>query len=240
MRGARSIGGAVACGFCLVVAAPHCALADQPPAETFVPVEHASFHQLVFADEDIAILNNRYPPSGDSGFHAHYRDLFYVAIQAAPSSGQSLGKPLVASPTLSAGAAGYSAVGGEPRVHRVVNGDQGVLHLVVVEMRRSTPVGDTVSSRDAAPQYAQIVDNPRLRAWRLILEPGQSVPAITPSNKGIRVVVRGGLLTTISPGLQDQHLALQPGDFAVQAVGVTRALENRGTETIELVEIELK
>lgn len=79
-----------------------------------------------------------------------------------------------------------------------------------------------------------------MRAWRLVLAPGQSVPAIAQGNKGVRVVVRGGLLTTITPGKQDQHLALRPGDFAVQAGGATRALENGGTETIELVEIELK
>jgi hypothetical protein len=40
--------------------------------------------------------------------------------------------------------------------------------------------------------------------------------------------------------LQDQQLALRPGDFAVQSAGATRALKNSGTATIELVELELK
>ena len=91
-----------------------------------------------------------------------------------------------------------------------------------------------------APEYVQIFDNPRMRAWRLILAPGQSAASISQANKGVRVVVRGGLLTTMMPGLQDQQLALRTGDFAVQPVGATRALKNSGTETIELVEIELK
>jgi len=79
-----------------------------------------------------------------------------------------------------------------------------------------------------------------MRAWRLILEPGQSAPAISQGSKGVRVVVRGGLLTTITSDLQDQQLALRPGDFAVQPADTTRALKNSGTETIELVEMELK
>ena len=216
------------------------AFADEPPSETVVPVEQASFHQLVFADEDIAILNNLYPPTGDSGFHAHYRDLFYVVIQPSESSGQSLGKPLTAAPKIPAGTAGYSAVGAEPRIHRVVNGDKGTYQIIVIELRRSSPLGNANSSRDAAPQYAQIFDNPRMRAWRLVLEPSQSVPVISQDNKGVRVVVRGGLLTTITPGMRDQNFALQAGDFAVQPGGATRALKNVGTETIELVEIELK
>ena len=227
-------------GWCLYLAAQSLAFAEQAPSEAVVPVEHASFHQLVFADADIAILNNLYPPKGDSGFHTHYRDLFAVIIQASQSSGQGLGKPLTAAPMYPAGAAAYSAVGAEPRTHRVVNGDKSTFQIIVVELRRSKPSGNAISSRDAAPQYVQVFDNSRMRAWRLILEPGQSAPAIAQGNKGVRVVVRGGLLTTITAGLQDQQLALRPGDFAVQPAGMTRALKNDGTETIELVEMELK
>jgi mannose-6-phosphate isomerase-like protein (cupin superfamily) len=73
-----------------------------------------------------------------------------------------------------------------------------------------------------------------------VLAPGQAATAITQVDKGVRVVVRGGLLTTLSPGFQEQQLALRRGDFAVQPAGVTRSLKNTGTETIELVEIELK
>lgn len=203
------------------------------------PVEHASFHQLVFANEDIAVLNNHYPPGGDSGFHAHYRDLFYVVIQTGPSSAQRMGQSLVAAPMPPIGAAGFSPIGAEPRVHRVVNGDSEA-QFIVVEIRRSRPLGVAISSRESAPQYEQIVDNDRVRAWRLVLAPGQSVPAISQGGNGVRVVVRGGLLTTATPGLPDQTLALRAGDFAVQNSGYERALRNGGTEIIEIVEMELK
>ena len=240
MKVKRLLKGTGAFGFCLFLTAHSFAFAEQLPSKTVVPVEHASFHQLVFADEDIAILNNLYPPKGDSGFHTHYRDLFAVIIQPSQSSGQGLGKPLTASPMYTAGASTYSAVGAEPRTHRVVNGDKSIFQIIVVELRRSKPLGNAISSRDAAPEYVQIFDNPRIRAWRLILAPGQSAPSISQANKGVRVVVRGGLLTTITPSLQDQNLALRPGDFAVQPVGATRSLKNSGSETIELIEIELK
>ncbi|QDA56738.1 hypothetical protein [Thermomonas aquatica] len=240
MKVTRLVGCLGAFGFCLLLAAHTFAFAGQPPSETAVPVERASFHQLVFADEDIAILNNLYPPNGDSGFHTHYRDLFAVIIQPAQSSGQGLGKPLTAAPMYPMGAAAYSPVGAEPRTHRVVNGDKSTFQIIVVELRRANPSGNAISSRDSAPQYVQILDNPRMRAWRLVLEPGQSAPAISQGDKGVRVVVRGGLLTTMTPGSQDQSLALRPGDFAIQPAGATRALKNGGTDTIELVEMELK
>jgi quercetin dioxygenase-like cupin family protein len=240
MKMAHLMKGMRVLGCFLFLAANALASTGQPPSESFVPVEHASFHQLVFADEDIAILNNLYPPNGDSGFHTHYRDLFAIVIQPSQSSGQGLGKPLTAMPIYPAGATAYSAVGSEPRTHRVVNGDESAFQIIVIELRRSELLGEEISSRDAAPQYVQILDNPRMRAWRLILEPGQSVASITQGGKGARAVVRGGLLTTITSGLQDQHLVLRPGDFAIQPAGATRALKNSGTETIELVEMELK
>lgn len=228
-----------ALGLILILASTGCAQTQREAADPAAPpVEHASFHQLVFANEDFAVLNNRYPPGGDSGFHAHYRDLFYVVIQSAPQSGQRPGQPLTAVPLAQVGAAGYSAVGAEPRVHRVVNGDEGPSQFIVIELRRPRPRGDAASSREGP--YEQIVDNERLRAWRLILEPGATAPSIVQGGDGVRVVVRGGLLTTTTPDFPEQTLFLRPGEFAIQSDGSTRALRNSGTETIELVEIELK
>jgi len=237
---ARLISRAGVFGCSLFLIAHSLAFAEQPQSKEINPVEHASFHQLIFADEDVAVLNNLYPPKGDSGFHAHKRDLFAVIIQPSPSSGQAPGKPLTAAPSSAAGAIAYSPAGAEARIHRVINDGEGAYQIIVVELRRATPFGTAISSRDVAPQYEQILDNPRLRAWRLVLASGQSAPAISQGNKGVRVVVRGGLLTTLTPGLQDQQLFLRPGDFAVQPAGTTRALKNGGTGTIELVEVELK
>jgi len=228
-----------ALGLILMLAAAGCAQTHRASPDPAVPpVEHAAFHQLVFANEDFAVLNNRYPPGGDSGFHAHYRDLFYVVIQSAPQSGQRPAQPLSAAPLAPVGAAGYSAVGAEPRVHRIVNGDEGPSQFIVIELRRARPGGDEASSREGP--YEQIVDNERLRAWRLILEPGATAPSIVQGGNGVRVVVRGGLLTTTTPDFPEQTLFLRPGEFAILGGGLTRSLRNSGTETIELVEIELK
>ena len=225
---------------CLALMAGSNAFAQTVQSADAPPVENASFHQLVFSNDDVAILSNRYPPGGESGFHAHYRDLFAVVIQSASSSAQNLGGPLRVAPTLAVGAVAYSPVGATPRVHRVINGAEGGAHYIVVELRRPQPLGAPVSSRASAPQYVQVTDNPRLRAWRLILEPGESAPTITQGGAGVRVVVRGGLLTTSSGGYPDQTLSLKAGEFALQDAGGARSLRNSGTDVIELIELELK
>lgn len=212
--------------------------ANSPATAPYASVEHATFHQLVFANDDVAVLKNLYPPSGDSDYHVHPRELFFVLITAAHMSTQQPGQPLTEPRQLPAGSVGYNLMEAEPFVHRVINNDDQPLGVVAVEIRRLAPSGGPLTER--SDDYVQIFDNPRLRAWRVVIAPGQSVAALTQRANGVRVVVRGGLLLTGRPGIPDQTLALQNGDFAYQEAGETRALHNAGTTNIELVEFELK
>ncbi len=239
-----NLGRAMLLALCTFITAAN---ADAPPVrsnqegtEQVVPVEHATYHQLVFANADMAVLNNVYPPGSDSGFHRHFRELFYVVIEPALTGTQKWSKPLVTPPMAPTGSVGYNVMTAEPFIHRVVNSDTQDYHVIGVEIRRAKPSGEWRSSREAASQYVQIFDNPRMRAWRLILKPGQSVPVISAGGNGARIVVRGGMLTTTKPHQVDQILALRAGDFSEQQGGSTRALRNDGSQTIELIEMELK
>jgi hypothetical protein len=216
------------------------AAADPTPVGPFVSVENATFHQLVFANDDVAILNNLYPPHSDSGFHLHPRELFYVVVAPARASTQKIGQPMQTPRMAPAGTVGFNVMTSEPFVHRVVNADTRPYHVVAVEIRRPTPLGRPVSVRSQSSGYEQVFDNNRLRAWRIILKPGQATQSMMQKETGVRVVVRGGLLRTTQSEIPDQTLALDSGNFALQAAGGTRILRNIGKTTIELVELELK
>ena len=84
------------------------------------------------------------------------------------------------------------------------------------------------------------MDNERVRGWRLVLEPGQSVAAIAQQAPGIRVVVSGGELVERVPGQPDRGMSLRLGEFYWQDPGVTREVRNSGATRVELVEFELK
>ncbi len=88
--------------------------------------------------------------------------------------------------------------------------------------------------------YTQELDNERVRAWRLVLEPGQAAPAITQGAPGVRVVVEGGELVESVPGAPDRAMAPRHGELYWQEAGTTRAVRNVGSTRIELVELELK
>jgi hypothetical protein len=96
----------------------------------------------------------------------------------------------------------------------------------------------TAGTRDDG--YTQILDNERVRVWRLVLEPGQTAPAITQSAPGVRIVIDGGELVESVPGKPDRAKAPRSGEFFWQDAGATRAVRNVGTTRLELVELELK
>ena len=99
---------------------------------------------------------------------------------------------------------------------------------------------DPARTRLRGAGYAQVMDNERARGWRLVLESGQSVPAITQAAPGIRIVVSGGELVESVTGQPDRAMSPKMGEFFWQDAGVTRTVRNTGTTRLELVEFEIR
>jgi hypothetical protein len=57
--------------------------------------------------------------------------------------------------------------------------------------------------------YEQVVDSDRVRAWRLVLQPGQSAPAITQGGPGMRIVIDGGEISESVPGEAERGWGLR-------------------------------
>jgi hypothetical protein len=217
------------------------AIASLASAQTVVPVEQAPYHVPVFRNEYVTALNVFIPPGRTSGFHRHTLDTVGVQILDTARTGQLPGGPANVSPIRQPGAVQFALYSREPTVHAVsVTGD-GVFHNVVVELLQATPYGFTPGSREgAAAAYTMVLDNERVRVWRLVLAPGEQAAPITQAAPGIRIVVRGGELIESIADRPDRGMAPNAGEFYWQDGGVTRAIRNIGTTPLELVEIELK
>jgi hypothetical protein len=66
----------------------------------------------------------------------------------------------------------------------------------------------TPSSR-TAKGYTQLMDNERVRGWRVVLEPGRTTDAITQSAPGLRIVLDGGEIAEMVPGQSDRGMNLR-------------------------------
>ena len=230
----------VAVAFATTFGSIECVTAQGLGEVPVVPTAKAPFHLPVFQNDYVTVLNVYIPPGRDTGYHAHTLDMLTVIVEDSDMTGQNPGSPPNPVAHAPRGRLNFSAYSKQPQTHKVVNVGNTPFHIVALEfvspqLGRSTP-----SSRADVPGYALIMDNERRRAWRLALEPGQSVAAITQQAPGIRVIVDGGELIEIVPGQPERAMAPKLGEFYWQESGVTRAIRNTGTRRIELVEFELK
>ena len=207
-----------------------------------MPIDKAPYHLPVFTNEYVTVLNIYVPPQRNTGYHTHSRDSVSVNVEDADMTNQDLGKPQPEPAQRGLrGRATFTAYSKQPpRSHKASNVGATPFHNVSFIFRSPQPGGFTPSSRADEPGYVSVIDNERVRGWRLVLEPGRSVAAITQQAPGIRIVVSGGELVERVPGQPERAMSLKLGEFYWQDSGVTRAVRNSGTTRVELVEFELK
>lgn len=224
--------------FASIVAGP--AMAQNK--EVGVPILKAPYHLPVFTNEYVTVLKIFIPPGRNTGYHTHTDDSVSVNIVPADMTNQNLGSSDVTrGERAQRGRATYTPYGKEsPRTHKATNIGETPFHNVSFIFRNREPGRFAPSSRANVPGYVQIMDNERVRGWRLVLEPGQSAAAITQTSPGLRVVLDGGELVESVPGYADRGWMLSTGEFYWQEPGVMRALRNTGTTRIEIEEFEIK
>jgi hypothetical protein len=206
-----------------------------------VPIEKAPFHLPVFKNEYVTLLDVYLPPQRNTGYHTHTGDSVSVNIEPAEMTNQDLGQPQPGPPRRGErGRASYADYREQPKTHRASNVGTTPFHNISFIFRSPRPSGFTPSVRTDSAAYTQIMDNERVRGWRLVLAPGQSTPAISQSAPGLRIVIDGGEIVENVPGQPERPMMLRTGEFFWQDAGVTRAVRNAGTGRVELVEFELK
>jgi hypothetical protein len=219
-------------------------LAGPAGAETVLPVEKAPYHRPVFRNDLVLVLSVYQPPNAQHNpevFHTHSLDQIGVLVEAADMRNQAHGAPELGPVRRGErGNVNYAEFSKKSQTHRGQNVGQSAFHNVVVALLQPQSGRFTAGSRDNASAYQQVVDSPRVRAWRLKLDPGQSTAAITQGAPGMRIVVDGGIISETTPDGFERGWGLRMGEFFWQEPGVTRMVKNTGTTPINIVEFELK
>jgi hypothetical protein len=206
-----------------------------------VPILKAPFHLPVFKNEYVTLLNIYVPPGRNTGYHIHTGDSVSVNIEQADMTNQDLGAAQPGPAQRSQrGRANYADYRKQPRAHKATNVGSTPFHNISFIFNSPQAGHFMPSSRTDVSEYVQIMDNERVRGWRLVLEPDHSAAAITQAAPGIRIVLDGGEIVESVPGQPDRPMNPKTGEFYWQEAGVTRAVRNNGKTRIELLEFELK
>ena len=209
--------------------------------EKAVPIEKAPYHRPVFTNQYVTLLDIYIPPGRNTGYHIHAQDSVSVNISVGDQTNQNFGSTEVSPPNRGEkGRATFTPyVKDGVRTHRASNVGQTPFHNVSFLFTSPQPYRFTPSSR-SVPGFTQVMDNERVRGWRVALEPGQSTGQITQTAPGVRIVVSGGEVAEIVPGAADRGWYLGDGQYFWQDPGTTRSIKNIGTTPVEFVEFELK
>ncbi len=209
-----------------------------------VPMDEAPFHVPVFSNEHVILMKITIPPGRDTGYHTHYADSVSVSFASALRTDQVYGSSDISEPSagnLVAGRVSFTSITTQgQRTHKASNVGPTSFRVVSFILKNDEPAGTEASDRADIAGFSEIMDNDRIRAWRVILEPGQQTGQMTQTAPGLRIYVRGGVLDEIVPGAPDRGMAPSEGDFMWQDPGQTRAVKNTGATVIEFVEFELK
>ena len=143
-------------------------LEDKP-----VPMDKAPFHIPVFSNDHIILMVINIPPGRNTGFHTHYADSVSVNLSPASRTNQIYGSSDVSAP----GIVGETVPGRTtftnitkdgPRTHKVTNVGPTAFHNTSFILKDQETAGPAVSDRSGVAGYAQIMDNERIRAWRVV------------------------------------------------------------------------
>lgn len=205
-----------------------------PPATL---VDNTSYHVPAFDNYLVTVLNVFIPPHRESGYHLHNVDSIGVLISDTERTSQVLGAEATVTAPRGRGSVSFTGYGSSHLIHNVAVTGDTPFHNIVVALKEPAR-GFRVGSRRQG--YTQIFDNERVRAWRLVLEPGETAPVITQLAPGMRVVIEGGELVEVVPEGSERAMAPRSGEFFWQDAGGIRAVRNVGTTRIDIVELELK
>ena len=203
--------------------------------EIIVPVTEEPRHHIRFENEYLRIIEVIVAPQDETLFHRHTLDSVLVVTRDSRIRLQQLG-----SPEAGIGDTSFLNYKAHPIVHRLANlGPEPVVgidcEIILPEPGRFPP-----PDRTAMPSYVPEIDNERVRAWRLRIEPGQSAPPVRQAGPGVRVVLSGGRLSETVQGAPDRTVEVAPGAYEWQPAGRVRTVTNTGASPLEMVEIEVR
>lgn len=212
--------------------------------QSAVPVGEEPRHHVKFTNKFVRVIEAVLPPGDTTLFHIHAQDNVPVAISGGKVRTELMGGQPVES-IVETGSARF-AIGSY--THRVGNAGATTLRFIDVEILASPGSPATARSLDGVAGHTVILDNERVRIYRLVLGPGAESMMHTHDLAGLTVVVAGGAVTNSLPAtlasagaapLQSKE-RFRPGDFSWREAGYTHSVKNLEDTAVELVEIEWK
>ena len=194
-------------------------------------------HHRKFENEFVRVWDVTVPAGDATLWHVHRNDNVVITFGDASLRIEALG----AAPADSQWKFGEVKFSKATYVHRAMNIGTTPFRNMTIELLK-LPAGSPEQSKPSAPILrVPVVENERVRAYRVTLEPGESTPMHTHVLPGLAVALTAAELEVTTQGKdKPERLNLPLGDLRWRGGAVTHSIKNVGKARFEGVDIELK
>ena len=197
--------------------------------ESWVEVRDEPRHRQRFENDFARVYDVRIPPGDTTLYHRHTEDTFYVSILPARVRNRTWGESEAQTNDVPQGIAICAPHREHPLTHQVSNVGEGNMRMIGAEVRRSPDL--TAGAPLEAPGHSLHWERPRLRAYLLELEPGQSTGEVSYGFSGLGVALVDGNLKLSVADSGASLFACAPGDLVWHDGPARFELTNLGGES---------
>ena len=209
------------------------------PHQTIVPIEQEPRHRIVFQNKNVRIIDCLILPGDLTLFHTHSFDIVTVVVSGGNGTGEIQGKPPMQFAAIN-GQVTFNKAMNAPYTHRVGNVGTTPLRFIAAEVKAPSESPGVPAALDAVPGYKLVVENDRVKVYRVSVDPKQATGIRSRTLPWLRVSVSQSTISVQGPGKNPETLETKPGDYRWHEGATTDSIENIGLTKYEAIEIEWK
>ena len=207
--------------------------------EKVVDAKDEPHHRPKFINEVVRVLDVEVLPGEGTLYHTHSLDYPYVMLSTSLLKNDIPGKPQ-ADLNITAGLIGYYRASQGAYTHRFTNVDSKSFRAIGIELLSNAPLGGGGMPLTESAGVKKVLDNERVRGYRLTLTPGESIGPVTLPGRSVRVAQTAGVLEQSVNGGKSSKTSLDLAQFEWRETAASYVLKNVSETTMELIEFEFK
>ncbi len=209
--------------------------------ERVVPAHEEPRHVPKLANDWVRVIDVEIPEGERTLFHAHALDYPYLMVTSVTLRNQVFGQEQKDMPIMRGLVGFYSASTQGTYTHRFINLGPGTFRAIGIELLQPrASSGNAQPPIPDQPGLTTVLDNERVRAYRIMLQPGQSLGPVTIRGPSLRVALTPGLIADQFSDAAAIDTLMAPAHFTFNEAARTTIVSNRGKEPVEWVEFEFK
>ena len=207
--------------------------------EQAVDAKDELHHRPKFVNEVVRVLDVEVLPGEATLYHTHSLDYPYVMLSTTLLKNDIPGKAQT-DLNIVAGLIGYYRASQGAYTHRFTNVDTTTFRAIGIELLSDKPLGSGAEAVAENTNVKKVLDNERVRGYRLTLPPGESVGPLSLPGRSVRVAQTAGVIEQSINDGEPRRISIQLAQFEWRESAAKFVLKNVGDTTIELVEFEFK